>query len=421
MPAGGINHGSTLENIPYRSWKGTGPFSNPVGTTSTNIRPLTNKDPGNIFPTGFGLPRPIKHFRRGTAIHTLLETALNNQIETDLINYNLNRAVKSSTGSYLISQLNDMPGSVTYKNNDVISDGNPNSICKVCTGIGSVSSWQPIASLTETPEPTVTNPILCCNQQRKAIQRVLPASTNVKKNYFQTQYMYLYNRCQTFKQREFNFIRGPIDEAVYNLFISYPFITAKLIEYSKPGSPLALFNQYVAQCNPNFVIEQGAEITFLTSLSNTLFQYDLILETEYNMLIKITNITDYFNQLKLLISEDKFNRIVEYFYNIAFESKNCSKVYYKPNNYQYAKQGAVSSSTKILKLNVDTITTNTYKQTVYPTANQLDRGNNSNIPFILKGKVQTGCSPQTYSGNPFFFQGQILKKNICSKNFGDIY
>jgi len=65
MPSWGINHGSTLQNIPYRSWKGTGGFSNPVGITASHIRPLTNKDPGNIFPTGFGLPRPIKHFRKG--------------------------------------------------------------------------------------------------------------------------------------------------------------------------------------------------------------------------------------------------------------------------------------------------------------------------------------------------------------------
>lgn len=421
MPAGGVNHGSSLQNIPYRSWKGTGPFSNPVGTTATNIRPLTNKDPGNIFPTGFGLPRPIKHFRKGTAIRTLIEDAIENQIETDLINYNLNRAVKSSTGSYMISQLNDMPGSVTYKNNDALSDGKPNETCKTCVGIGAVSSWQPIASLTETPEPNVTNPILCCNQQRKAIRRVLPASTNLKKNYFQTQYMYLYNRCQTFQQREFNFIRGPIDETVYNLFMSYPFVTAKLIEYAKPGSPLAIYNQYVAQCNPNFVIEKGEEITFIVSLTNTLLFYNIITEPDYQILIQITDIQMFFDELKLIVSEEEYKKITDYFYNIAFETKNCAKVYYKPNNYQYAKQGAVSSSTRILKLNVDTITTNAYRQTVYPTANELDKGNNPNVPFILKGKVQVGCSPQTYFGNPFFFQGQVPKKNICSKNLGDIY
>jgi hypothetical protein len=52
----------------------------------------------------------------------------------------------------------------------------------------------PINNLTEKPELNVENPLLCCNQQRKARQRVLPTSTNVKKNYYQTNYMYLYNR-----------------------------------------------------------------------------------------------------------------------------------------------------------------------------------------------------------------------------------
>ena len=37
---------------------------------------------------------------------------------------------------------------------------------------------------------------------------------------------------------------------------------------------------------------------------------------------------------------------------------NCKRVVYKPNNPQYAKEGAVSSSTRILKLTVDTISTN---------------------------------------------------------------
>ena len=68
QPASGYSNKSTLENIPYVPWKGTGIFSNPIGVTSTHIRPLTNLDPGNVFPTGFGLPRPIKHYRKGTVI-----------------------------------------------------------------------------------------------------------------------------------------------------------------------------------------------------------------------------------------------------------------------------------------------------------------------------------------------------------------
>ena len=124
--AGGYSNKSTLENIPYVPWKGTGIFSNPVGVTATHIRPLTNNDPGNVFPTGFGLPRPLKHYRKGTVIpinFNVIPLNPNNPseyIETNLIEYNVNRAVKSSVGSSLgggnggtglISQMIDMPGS----------------------------------------------------------------------------------------------------------------------------------------------------------------------------------------------------------------------------------------------------------------------------------------------------------------------
>jgi hypothetical protein len=450
MPSGGVNHGSTLQNIPYRSWKGTGGFSNPVGITASHIRPLTNKDPGNIFHTGFGLPRPIKHFRKGTVIHTLLNNyTLDNQTieEKNLIDYNVNRLVKSSTGSSLgggnggtglISQLNDMPGSFIIKENNILSTGIPDESCKICQGVGIVSDWMPINNLTEKPQPNVENPLLCCNQQRKARQRVLPTSTNVKKNYYQTTYMYLYNRCQTFQQREFNFIRGPIDEKVLNLFLKYPNITAKLIEYSKPGDPLSLYNQYVAQCNPNFTIEKGAEIAFVNNLTTYLFDNGLITEEQYLIITGKTelSITTFFDILKNILTKKEYELIVEYYYNIASNPyngsyisgpsnpKGCAQVYYKPNNPQYAKQGAVSSSTRILKLNVDTITTNAStlsKRITYPTANQLDKGNSPSIPFILKAKPNQSCNPQVYSGNPFFFQGQPQKKNICSKNTGDIY
>ena len=67
-PASGYSHKSAYFNKQYITWKGTGVNSNPVGTAPGHIRPLTNNDPGNVFQTGFGLPRPIKHFRKGRVI-----------------------------------------------------------------------------------------------------------------------------------------------------------------------------------------------------------------------------------------------------------------------------------------------------------------------------------------------------------------
>ena len=460
--SGGYSNKSTLENIPYVPWKGTGLFSNPVGVTSTHIRPLTNMDPGNIFPTGFGLPRPIKHYRKGKAIPinfnviTLNPSNPGEYIEQNLIEYNVNRAVKSSIGSSLgggnggtglISQMIDMPGSFIVKDNGinnigegldnkVATDINGNDIdkeCMNCNGVGIVSSWYPINNLTEKPQPNVTNPLLCCSQQRKAIKRVLPTNTNLPKNYFQTKYMYLYNRCQTFQQRQFNFLNGPIDKNILKLFLAYPFVTAKILEYSKPGDPLSIINYYVAQCSPNFTIERSVEIGFINSLSQSLVNAGYITDNAYNSLINQTplSVQTFISTLQSILSASQYSEVIEYMYQLAANPyngsvitgpsnpKGCSQVIYKPNNPQFAKQGGVSSSTRILKLNVDTITRAAYNQKKLKGGNPsniataIQYGFNPNTPYIYKDKTPS-CQSQTYIGNPFFFQGQHQNKIMCN-------
>jgi len=448
-PQGMNSWNNRLPQGGYKTWKGKGIYSNPVGVTATHIRPLTNNDPGNIFPTGFGLPRPLKHYRKGRVIPypipVLVEDPnnLGKYVEQSLIDYNINRAVKSSVGSSLgggnggtglISQLNDMPGSFIVKDNgsgavDYLfgNDQNivyPNKIdneCTNCQGVGIVSSWFPINNLTEKPQENVTNPLLCCNQQRKARQRVLGANTNVKKNYYQTTYMYLYNRCQTFQQREFNFIRGPIDQNILNLFTKYPFVTAKILEYSKPGDPLSIVNYYVAQCNPNFTIETAVEIAFINSLSQSLLNAGYISQAEYDVLIGYSplSVQTFIQSLQSILTKEQYKVVIEYLYQLAADPyngsvisgpsnpKGCAQVFYKPNNPQFAQQGGVSSSTRILKLNVDTIST-------------AAAARKNNIPNIYKLKAPT-CQKSTYSGNPFFFQGQHQNKKICSKASNDIY
>lgn len=470
--ASGYSNHSTSENIPYVPWKGTGVFSNPVGVTATHIRPLTNNDSGNIFPTGFGLPRPLKQYRKGTVIpihfDSIPKPATTNtveDIEKLLIAYNVNRAVKSSIGSSLgggnggtglISQMIDMPGSFIVKDNSndstkivltngtfslgntIVEDNNGVNIdteCNNCNGVGIVSDWMPINNLTEKPQQNVTNPLLCCNQQRKARQRVLPTNTNVKKNYYQSTYMYLYNRCQTFKQRQFNFISGPIDKKLEQLFMAYPFVTAKIIEYSKPGDPLSIINLYVAQCNPNFTIEKGVEIGVINSLSHSLLETGFITKEEYDTLIGASplSVQTFITSLQNILTKEQYNIVIDYLYQLAANPyngsvvsgssnpKGCSQVYYKPNNPQYAKQGAVSSSTRILKLNVDTINTVAYKQRKLKSGNPsniataIQYGFNPNTPYIYKDKVPQ-CQSQTYTGNPVFFQGQHQNKLICKTN-----
>jgi hypothetical protein len=443
-PQGMNSWNNRLPQGGYKTWKGKGSFSNPVINSATHIRPLTNNDPGNVFPTGFGLARPIKHYRKGTVIpvNVLIEDSLNpgQYIEQSLIDYNINRAVKSSLGSSLgggnggtglISQLNDMPGSYIVKENSLENNTIDNE-CTTCQGVGGISSWFPINNLSEKPQLNVTNPLLCCNQQRKARQRVLGANTNVKKNYYQTTDMYLYNRCQTFQQRQFNFIRGPIDQSIVDMFLKYPFVTAKILEYSKPGGPLSIVNYYVAQCNPNFTVETAVEIAFINELSKSLLDAGYISSEVYLELLGL-NVQSFIDLLQGILTTEQYKLVIEYMYQLAADPyngsvvsgpsnpKGCAQVYYKPNNPQFAKQGSVSSSTRILKLNVDTISTAAAGIRKLKGANvaaQLASGDPVSVPFIYKFKAPS-CQASTYSGNPFFFQGQPQNKKICSKNTGD--
>ena len=102
-PQGMKSYGNYVPQGGYKTWKGSGQFSNPVGIAPGHIRPFTNKDPGNVFPTGFGLPRPIKHYRKGRSIKHELSSQSDNvtQAELNQINYNLHRYVQSSKGQSL--------------------------------------------------------------------------------------------------------------------------------------------------------------------------------------------------------------------------------------------------------------------------------------------------------------------------------
>lgn len=411
----GYSNNSTKENMAYVSWKGRGLFSNPIGIRPTHIRPLTNKDYGNVFPTGFGLPRPIKHYRKGKTIALFNDPAYNPEI-----NYNLNRAVKSSLGTTVggnigggvIGDLIDTPGSVVIKENTPVNTDQEK--CKDCNGVPIVSDWMPINNLSEKPEPNVTNGLLCCNQQRKAIRRTLPTNTKLSKNYYQTTYMYLQNRCQTFQQRQFNFKTGPINKEIEKLFLAYPFVTAKMLEYAKPGDPLSIANFYVAQCNPNFIIDYSLELGFVSLLSNQLLKEGLITQEEYDILAN-SPIQTFLSSLKDILTQEQYAKVINYIYYTATVAstpsspKGCSQVYYKPNNPQYATQGGVSSSTRILKLNVDTISTAAALSRNYNNYST----SNSDMSYVYKDKVPQ-CQRQTYIGNPFFFQGQRQNKISCA-------
>ena len=269
---------SLLPQGGYKSWKGTGVFSNPTGVTAGNIRPLTNNDPTNNAPQKFGLPRPIQHYRKGITV-TSLDDSTNS------------RQVKSSTGGgSLVGQMIDIPGGYTINPNTATETSNTVELdrdCQTCQGIGIISDWQPITDLTEKPEPETQSLQYCCNQERDALLRVRPVSTRLDKNYYTTTPEYLYNRCLTFEQKQFNYL------TVGNANV-------------KPGAPLSQENKYKANCNPNLEIEYAI----------TLVPFCPVF--------------------------------------IPSKAVRCESVQYKPNNYKYAKEGAVSSSDRLLRLSVET-------------------------------------------------------------------
>ena len=279
-PLGMNSYNNRLPQGGYKSWKGTGAFSNLVGVTAGNIRPLTNNDPTNSAPQKFGLPRPIQHYRKGSSVNVTSPDNLTN-----------NRQVKSSTGGgSLIGQMIDIPGGFSMKRDteELESD------CQTCPGIGIISDWQPITNLTEKPQAETQTLNYCCNQERNALKRVRPVSTRLDKNYFTSTINYLYNRCQTFGQKQFN-------------YLSFGTSTVK------PGEPLSKDNKYKGNCNPNLEIQYA--ITLLPFSSHGLMTSEPL--TPHNPV-------------------------------------GCQTVQYNPNNYKYAKQGAVLSSDRLLRLSMET-------------------------------------------------------------------
>jgi hypothetical protein len=426
-PLGMNSYNNRTNTGGYKSWKGDGPFRNPTGITSGNTRPLTNKDYRNSAPAAFGRPRPMKHYRRGIAIP--VPVMVNDPTTGELVEsfYYSNREVNSSVQDKMVAQMQDQPGRYIVKDNglrgdlqegeDAIDDD-----CRDCRGIGIVSGWMPIKNLTEKPQPNVTNPLLCCNQQRKAVRRARPASTLLNKNYYQTTGMYLYNRCQTFKQREFNFSRGEAqddaehDDVEHERIDSYPFVTEKVKANGKPGGPLSELNLYVAQCTPAGLIDHAVIYNFVQLLLGALVGAGIITVDEYAALktYTISSLKDL--EVALAAALATSPKMAEAMAFVADVVKNpryssiihgpsnprgCKRVYYKPNNPQFAKQGAVANSTRLLKLNVQTIETNAAnikRDRSINVANELVNGNLPATPFIYKMK-SPACTPGIYSKN----------------------
>jgi len=389
-PLGMNSYNNRLPQGGYVSWKS----GNPVGITSGTIRPLTNNDVGNNFPAPFGQqpaapglhcrkPRPIKHARKGTS---LLMPAITYDDETyqDYVNIyrNLNREVKSSTSGTLVKQMIDNPGSFSVTNTKI---NNPDQ-----KGICVVADYYPNKTyLTENPEPISTTPQFCCNAEKKARRRVVYASTNLKKNYYTTLQQYRQNRCQTFEQREFNFV-GPAPASILEQ------TQAQMNNpNAKPGGPLAMSNTYVANCQPNGEIALTSEINLVANVL-LLFQQEGISVPAAGTITTFQQLVQFIQGLspkQYVIAKAVYgNFLANPYSGMPLAGPNnligCKLVIYKPNNYQFAQQGGVSASTLTLKKNVTTIQKNLYNIS-------------KNNEYVFKNKAPQ-CNPSlyTYRQNP---------------------
>jgi len=452
-PASGYSQRSTYFNKQYISWKGTGINSNPVGTAPGHIRPLTNNDPGNVFPTGFGLPRPIKHFRKGRVI--VAEPVKANNLhgvdptngaipitinEAGLINYNMNRFVKSSKGtslgggfggSGLLNDMQDKPGAFSIRQNPPYELDNVsqlNTDCKTCEGVGIVSSFYPNKFfLEENPEANTQNATLCCNDEYKAKRRAIYASTNLNKNYYTTHKQYLQNRCKTYEQKAFNFLSYRTNLPTNDANAYYISTNNTGV---KPGAPESLTNTYLANCQPNAQIFDATENALIGQMLSIMLNANIITQAEVNAFnaTNINSIQGFFNWLNGLPENQKVPALKVFtdfisnpYWGMPLSGPSnpigCQLVTYKPNNYQFAKQGAVDSSTRNLKLNVDTISTNAasiqnYNNTgpLLVTANQIYAGDATNRINIEKNKA-----PQCNTPWPLNFSQsrQFQNKKFC--------
>jgi len=392
----------------YKSWKGSGVNSNPTGVAAGHIRPLTNLDTGNIFPGPFGKPRPLKHYRKGRVIPNINIITLDTdkaghyiyknktyipETEIGLIQYNLNRSVKSSKGSSLgggfggsglLNEMQDKPGTYLVKQNPVTETNQSlqiNEDCATCQGVGIVDTYYPNKEyLTENPESNTENKVLCCNQEKFALKRVIYANTNLPKNYYTTHKQYLQNRCKTFSQKAFNFETYNSINAAEIASSKNPEITTALIRASKPGDPLSITNTYFANCQPNAEIVTASEINLVYALLDILLNQNIITKEQYDSFIsknnfKFTVLFEYLQNLPKETSDKAVAIFIAFinnpYYGVPFSGPNnpigCKLTIYKPNNPQYAQQGAVDASTRILKLNVTTIEKNAasyYKNTL---------------------------------------------------------
>jgi hypothetical protein len=161
-----------------------------------------------------------------------------------------------------------------------------------------------------------------------------------------------------------------------------------------------------------------------------MFQQGILTQTDIDDFHStgINSIQGFFNWIQTLPEpqRDQANATFKLFINNPYwgmppsgptNPTGCQLTVYKPNNYQYAKQGAVSSSTRNLKLNVSTISTNAASMQNYNNtgqflvnANELYAGNDIGNSNLLKNKAPSCNTPLPLN---FSQSGPFQNKKFC--------
>ena len=181
---------------------------------------------------------------------------------------------------------------------------------------------------------------------------------------------------------------------------------------------------------PGSQIYDATQIALIEQMLSIMVQANILTTSDVTAFAatKINSIDGFYNWLNTLPANQKtpaiqvFNDFIRNPYwgmplSGPSNPSGCQLVVYKPNNYQYAKQGAVDSSTRNLKLNVDTISTNAASINNYNntgklvSANELYAGNDPNLINLQKNKAP-GCNtpwPLNFSQS-----GTFQNKKFCS-------
>lgn len=356
----------------YISWKGTGVYSTPVGIAPKNIRPLTNNDIGNNFSTGFGLPRPMKHYRRGTQVPTNA-----GNITMDRV---LNRSVRSST--LTTTDIMDVPGSFITKENSVDEINFDEALdvdCTTCRGAGLVVSYYPtVAPVKNSGVPN------CCSAASKALKRcrssagMIGKSLGRKTGYISYQ-QYAQSRCQTIEQKSFHYQTLELGDDAIAFMSANPMVTEAMIRSALPGSPLSRYNTYVGNCNIQAAMSRSTVSTLVDVIAQILVNQGIITSaqaTDFRAYQAVWNGTPTegmyawidgqgegvdVTTAKTAVATFLQNPHTEFGKGGITNMLSCKRVMYKPSNYKYAKQGGVSSGTQTFKLGTDTVIADNYK------------------------------------------------------------